>query len=260
MHRLKILMSVACLLSSVNAGAVGGAPIDASLIVDTSEINAVLNPIVKTAGIFSDHRPYEPATPLGYQVGLDLSAEVTLVKLPEDLLALQGGGSSQDSEQMPMPALKLHLHKGLGESVDLGLSFMALLGNRMIGGGIKVVLVNPEEGPTWAFRVNYSTAHLKYELVNIDTQTITPQLLISRRLPFADPYLGVGYQFVYGSATVDLPEPFPDILLGRTMARSFMAFTGVGLRIPRLGLKFTLEGAYSSVGMHSLGTKIGFNF
>jgi hypothetical protein len=249
------------------ARALGLLPFDPSLLADSSQADAVLKPIIKTVGIYGDHRPYEPATPLGIHAGVDISVEATLVKLPDDLLALQGNSSSATA--VPLPSLKLHLHKGLGEFVDIGGSMIMLSGSHIYGADLKVVIAQPAEGPTWALRLCYASTSLALTGIsfdtlsvsgNISTSTLTPQILISRELDFADPYLGIGYEYVQGSASVTPPAPIPTQQLGSATASSFMAFTGVSIRIPRTGVRLTLEGSYSSAGMDTLGTKIGFSF
>ena len=256
--------------------------------IDSLITESAANAFVKLIGMGMDHRAYEPATPLGTSLGLDVGLEATLVQPPSDLgTALSGlggamgGGSSSSSLTIPiLPSPKLHLHKGLSNRIDIGLTglyFPSLIpfvgGSYFVGGDVKIILFQPEEGLTWAFRMSYNVNSLTMSqssiALSIKTGTYTPQLIVSRKLSFADPYMGMGYQISYGTfaATITLPElpaPSPslgDIVLSKNgTASGFLLFGGVGLRIPGVGFKFTIEGAYSPIGMNYLGTKISFAY
>jgi hypothetical protein len=43
-------------------------------------------------------------------------------------------------------------------------------------------------------------------------------------------------------------------------AYNAFAFLGIVFRVPNIGLRIGLEGSYSVMGMHTLGTMLGFNF
>jgi hypothetical protein len=247
---------------------------------------ALANALVETVGMNMDHRSYQPATPLATGVGLDVGIEVTLVQPPPSLATALGefaggasGGSSSSLTIPIVPSAKLHLHKGFGKGVDIGLSALPPIpgivpvvgGTFLIGGDVKVVVWEPEEGPIWAIRCSYNVNNFSLNYGGsqflIKTATITPQLVISKKLSFADPYVGLGYQYTYGSAqiTVSIPElPFPApaiapvVLTENGSGGGAMLFGGLSMRIPAVGFKLTLEGSYSPLGMNSLGTKIGF--
>ncbi len=231
-----------------------------------SDLNSLVSPeivksVVKTVGFSLDHRPYEPATPLGTQVGLSLGFELTLLKLPDDLgpaLNKAGplGGNVTLVPFLPVP--KLHFHKGIGQYVNLGFSFIGYRGFLLYGGDLQVTVYYPSEGPTYAVRFCYAKSKLGFA----KTQTLTPQLLVSKKVAFADPYLGVGYQYTTGSINVpiSLPDGSEFEIQGSQKATAFNAFLGVQWKIAVMGIALTLEGSYSSVGMHSLGTKFGMNF
>jgi hypothetical protein len=213
---------------------------------------------VKAVGMTADHRAYEPATPLGTNVGLSMGFEATIAKVPDDfkaaLAALGSGGSSPPV--LPMP--RLHLHKGMGEKAGIGLSFLGYQGYLVYGANFHLAIHVPEEGPVWALRLNYSRAKLGY----VTTHTWTPEILVSRALDFADPYIGVGYQSITGDLTYSpsangFTAP-PQTLQGK--AGGALAFLGVQFRLNPTGLQITIEGDYSSGGVHTLGTKIGFRF
>jgi hypothetical protein len=161
----------------------------------------------------------------------------------------------------------------LGPAVDLGISGLIptssipyIGGSYALGGDLKIVLFSAEEGLTWAIRgsYNYNNVTLSYsgQTFKINSSTVGAQVLVSRKLSFADPYLGAGFQYVTGGlqTTVTLPVLGDQTVKesGKSQGASF--FCGVDIKVPNVGFEITLEGAYSPYGMNSLGTKIGFSF
>lgn len=262
--RAAVLLSVACLPAKSFASGV----LDPSDFPDPNSLltPSIVSAVVKSIGLATDHRAYEPATNLGTQLGLDIGIEATLSKLPPDFNAalIEAGSSGANVPFLPVP--RLNLHKGMGNFADIGVSAIWYAGYKIIGYELKIPVFRPEEGPNWAFRLSYTNCYLKVPsdvVLELSTKTFTPQLLISRPLEWAEPYLGVGYQYATGtlSLTVDLPEPLADQVSSATGRGSgFQAFTGVGMKIPHLGFKLTLEGSYSTAGASTLGTKFGFSF
>lgn len=233
----------------------------------------------------AQHRPYEPATPLGVSVGLDVSLEVTLFKVPSSFFeSLASVGLPMGTEIPSLPIGKLHLHKGFGDTVDLGGSILYYKDYKLIGGDIKFVIIQGEEGPTWALRFCYTYTDVKFSGgdsgadINLSTKTFSPQLLVSRQMEFADPYLGLGLE--YGSGAVDATVTVPADILAQlpagvpipadsvppqslhktASAYGAYLFGGVSLRVPRSGLRFTIEGSYNTAGTSTLGLKTGFTF
>lgn len=221
-------------------------------------------PLVRSVGIAYDHRPYESATPLNRSCsfGLDIGAEATLVKVDANFVAAvnqisaaagAGGGLSSLSSLTSFVGAKVHLHKGFG-AVDLGGSLFFLMGYLMYGGDLKITLYDPPEGPTYALRGKYSYTNLSY----IEARAASAELLVSRRLAFADPYIGVGGIYLWGNMI--LPVTFLgtnyNVALDSTSAYSFYAFGGVGLDFGGSGLRIAVEGAYSLAGNPHLGAKL----
>ncbi|MEO5970180.1 MAG: hypothetical protein ABIQ95_09655 [Bdellovibrionia bacterium] len=242
---------------------------------------------VKTVGFCMDHRPYEPATSLG--TSFDFGIETTLVMPPGNLgssissieSSYTGSPASSTSEASPIPfipSVKMHLRRGLGDKFDVGLSTLLIPesipyagGTLLLGGDLKYILINPEEGITWALRASYNYINLALQytgyIFSIKTVTITPQLIISRKLAFFDPYLGFGVQYTYGSIRATIPSPPIDLLPGIAIAPISISVDGGGTGISFFGglsllsvmrLRLTLEGAYNPAGESYLGTKIGF--
>ena len=235
----------------------------------------VIKQVVTTFGFGGQHRPYEPATPLGIAVGLDFSLEVTLFKVPDSFFdALAAAGLPFPGSALPaLPVAKLHLHKGFGDWVDIGGSAFYLTGYKIFGGDVKIALNQAEEGPSYAFRFCYTYLDIVTNGINISTKTLAPQLLASRRMDFADPYLGVAFEYTTGAvdATVTVPTDLtgpvpagltipPVSLHKESNAYGGYLFGGVSLRIPRSGLRITVEGAYDTAGVSTMGTKVGFTF
>ncbi len=261
------------------AGILGG--------VNIPDVNGLLTPVMADAmvtaiGISMDHRSYEPATSM--DTGLSFGIESTLVQ-PSSALGTFIGTitNSNTPTTVPiLPSLKFHFHKGLSRGVDVGISFLPPLSSIpyigksfLIGGDLKIILWAPEEGLTWAIRGSYNLNSLTVDegalSLSMKTATVSPQLLISKKLTFADPYLGVGFQYTYGSAqlTLDpsefnLPANIPTIspisITQNGIGINTFFFMGICLRIPSLAFMLTLEGAYSPYGMNYLGTKVGFGF
>lgn len=236
-------------------------PFDPSLFSEISELVVGDAPevIIRSVGLATDHRPYEPATPLGTSIGLDLGIEATLVKLPDEFsTALQNAGLTSTTAPPSIPLPRILIHKGIGNRVDIGLSWIGYRDYKIYGGDFKVVLSKPDEGLTWALRLNYARSKISF----VKTQTFTPQLLVSRKLAFADPYMGIGYQWSKGSITVPIPLPAPfdsltqDVTAEAT-GKSFMSFLGVLFVLGPTGIRIGLEGSYNASGHHTLGTKVG---
>jgi len=212
--------------------------------------------IVQTVGLITQHRPYEPATPLGLLLGLDASVEVTMVQFPTEFKSTikAAGLTSIDNLPPAVPIPKLHIHKGVLPMVDLGASAFRYQSYTIYGGDLKVGVYVPEEGPTFAVRLCYTQSKLGY----VTTKTWTPQMIMSRQLSFADPYVGIGGQFVSGEIKITQD------ILGYTLtlkkeshASSADAFLGVAFKFGPLPLRIVLEGAYNTAKVNTMGVKFG---
>lgn len=243
------------------------------------------NILVKTLGILLDHRPYQGASPRG-KSGWDFGVEATLVHLPADLnSSLESVGMSAPSSSSigALPSAKIHLTRGMSDKVDIGFSGLYYPGILIWGANLKFNLIQPEEGLAWAFRFGYSdtsidlskmgfsglpvdvggvnigTANLK-----VGTQTLSPQIVASKRLTFAEPYIGGGVQWTRGQIEVpvhiDVSGETQTLTTKTYYAYQAMAFTGVNFLLDPLGIRLAFEGAYGHQGMHSLGLLIGFSF
>jgi len=278
------------LLASAPQGAWAQAALDPALIPQF-DVNALVPPavssmLVKTLGILTNHRSYQGAESLG-NPGIDLGLEATLVRLPSGFAqSLEDAGMAQASsfELGALPAIKVHAHKGLGPKVDVGFSAFWLMGNFFGGGAVKFLLVDPEEGLRWSFRIGYSVTSVDLsrwglKLANLEVfgievatvglklsnSTLSPQVVASRRISFAEPYIGAGLDHTWGKVDVPITITIADGYdqnpsTGISTATQLSLFTGLVIRPPQMGLKIAVEGSWGSLGMHTIGAWAGLGF
>ena len=246
---------VCALILPTSASAAGFAPTASSFSNLAALIsNQVVTAIVEGIGLGTDYRSYEGASVPSGLLGLDIGVEAGIAALPNDFVnALHTAGYTK-TVPLFIPIARLHVHKTLGERVSIEAALLQYHQYKILGGGMKIVLYAPEEGVTWAFRTSYSHSSLDI----LKTSTITPQLVISKKLLFAEPYLGVGYQFTSGKIDLAVPVAGTTVdLTSSARVSAFESYLGVQFNV---GLQITLEGGYSSRGESTLGTKIGVRF
>lgn len=259
----RALLLIPLLLAGASAARADSLGLDPSNFPDPNALlDAVpLKTLIKTVGSVTANRPYEPATPLAVSTatGLDIGVSLTAVKVPESFgqaLTTVGAKASAAPPLAPFP--QLQFHKSLGPRADIGGFWVGYRGYTAYGGDLKGVIWMPEEGPTWALRLCYSHARIAF----FSTNTFTPQLVVSRKLEFADPYIGAGMDIIKGSVTISTSSfglPIDESLTGNANAVAGNAFLGVSLRVPELGFRLTLEGSYSSLGAHTMGAKFSLS-
>jgi len=230
------------------------------------------NAMVKAFGLGFDFRAYEPATPLGSKIGLDIGISAAAVEVPADFVAALATVGMSSFPLPVIPDAKIGIvHKGLGDWVDVGGTYLPPTpytpGMWLWGVNLKVAVFQPEEGPVIALRGSFTQFNFPMTqdtmTMTLRTQTITPEVLISRKMSFVEPYLGLGYQYAYGDITVtqDNPEPLNDVTRSRAgVGQGLKIFGGLAFRIPFLGIRITTEGGYGSSGMNFVGAKIGVAF
>jgi len=250
---------------AATAARAGSFPFDASLFPSPDSLltDDMKNAFTKTVGLTTDFRPMEPATPLGTWIGLDFGIEVTVSKVPSDLAASLDKIGMSGLNIPILPALRAQAHKGITKNIDIGFGGIYYKGAgkipqlKLIGASLKIALYNPDQGPTIALRGCYSIS----KIMIVSTTNYSAQLLASRKMDFADPYIGIGFQYITGIIKVELPiMGFTITAEGTGKAMAGSAFTGVQFTVPNLGLQLTLEGGYNSGGAHGLGMKIGMGF
>lgn len=244
-----------------------GLPFDPSNFPDPAELvpKGVVGPVVEFVGAGTQHRSFDSAAAPGDRASPEIGVEVTLFKITEKLVkALGKAGMETDLPIQALPLPRLHLRQGLGSKASVGFSFVRLLGYKVYGGDLKINLSSPEEGLSWALRTAYTYSSIGF----VTASTWSPQLLISKPMPFADPYLGIGAQITSGKITVEVDEdpdtgtplPEPLELSGKSLARGYFAFMGVVFRMSTRGLQLALEGSYNGAGTHTIGAKLGLRF
>lgn len=211
--------------------------------------------IITTAGFGFVHRPFDPATALGKNPGLELGIEATLARIPTSLApALENAGvDSGFTEIGVIPSPKLHLRKGISDVTTFGFSFLWWQKVVLWGTDLKFTVVEPEEGVTVAWRLLYSSASVSY----VTSDTWATDVLISRHLDFADPYLGIGGEYVRGWISIN--DGLGGNIKGDAKLGAGKAFIGLKMRPEGIGLALTLEGGYHTQTMHWLGLRFAIS-
>jgi hypothetical protein len=227
----------------------------------------VANEAIKLFGIYTVHRPYTGATSIGHSNTLDILVEATLVKLGPGLVeALQEDGIAGTPPAIPaVPMAKISLRKAFGENVDLGFSGLYYRGGEILGGDLKIVLHDAEEGPSFAIRLGYTYADIPYAYFK-RVSTFSPELVMSRRLYFAEPYLGMGGRYITGTVSIPfegipIVHPADFIVEKQGSGITAYAFTGVFFRIlGAQGLRIGIEGTFDISGYSTMGLVFGIGF
>ncbi|MEK6704519.1 MAG: hypothetical protein AABZ06_01900 [Bdellovibrionota bacterium] len=278
-RRLITLMSL-LLAAGVNETALASS---LSLSLDAVLPAEVVKPMVKATGYLSNHRPYHGAAPMS-GASLDLGLEATLVHAPDDFSTSSSATGLGSVGSLPsMPIAKVHIHKGLSPTSDIGISGLYYKGSYIAGVGMKFILHQPEEGPTWALRLSYSTTKVDFAKLSIPstpllaagvsvgslsiilkTRTIATQVLASKKLYFVEPYIGAGLEWITGQidavARLNIVSTVYTLSTKSYSSYSLSAFSGVLFKPGYAGLMLALEGSYNTEGMHYLGILIGFGF
>lgn len=232
------------------------------LATQADQYKGVVNALIKTMGIYTNHRPYQGASALG-GIGenagtFEWGIETTLVKFqPIIMNEMTAAGLSQGSTATipSLPMAKFHMAWSGGKKYSFGTSGLWYPGNYVVGLHAQTVLWDLGEGPLVSGRLSFNYVDLPMAYTAL--QTWTPTILVGRPMEFADPYIGIQYQYMTGSliATVDQPPiPITKVTIGGS-GDSWTALTGVVFRMPLLKIAF--EGSYNLDGFHSFGLMFG---
>lgn len=226
----------------------------------------VADATIKTAAFYSAHRPYTGATSIATYNTMDIYIEATMMKvgdsLPKALIA-NGLNPGQTNSVPAIPVAKIGLRKGFGPNVDIGLSGLSYRSNSIIGGDIKINITDPEEGPSVGFRLGYT--YLDVPVAYVKAQTFNPELVVSRKLYFAEPYIGTGFRYAFGRIAIPFLSPVPGEGI-KTVTKygsgsGEYLLTGIYFRIfGAQGLRLGMEGTYDFGGFHTIGMVIGLGF
>lgn len=224
------------------------------------------NEMVKMFGIYAAHRPYSGATSIGHVNSLDFVIETSLVKLGSGLIdALKADGIAGSPIAVPaVPMAKIQIRKALGERADFGISGLYYRKQSVIGGDLKIVLQDAEEGVSVALRLGFTYSEVPYAYIK-NCSTYSPEVVISQRMSFAEPYLGIGGRYITGTILVPFqgsPPFFPNFSVEKSgHGATGYAFTGVFFRIlGAQGLRLGIEGSYDLSGFDTMGAVVGFGF
>ncbi len=236
-----------------------GLPLDPSNFTDLSALLAqsFADETVRMVGALTDHRAYDPAANSGSM--LEAGIELTLIRVPQSFITeLESVGLTDTSSIPPsLPLPRLHARVSLGPRFSVGASALRYQAYEVYGGDVKLVVAQPTEGVSWALRLAYSQATLGVA----STRSWTPQVLLSKPLTFAEPYLGLGYQLLYGKVTVEQDVMGIPVTASKAgTARQPFAFLGLQIRPTRPGFLVSVEGAYNPAGLPTLGAKVGLTF
>lgn len=235
--------------------------------LNTPVAQKAISALVTITAMSADNRAYQPASPLGTSVGVDLGLEITAMHIPANLLAdiSAAVGSTSLSGLPALPVPRLSLHKGLGK-LDVGGTYLGFLPApynlySILGLDAQLTIIEPEEGLRWAVRMNYTYASFDM----IKTTTWTPQILASVPLSFAEPYAGIGYQIASATLSGTLTQSVAGVTVSVPLsttgrASALQGFLGTAFKFGPSGVKLTVEMAYNSSGMDHLGTKLSLCF
>ncbi len=219
-------------------------PFDLSSLL--GDVESKVRTVTETLGPLTGSRSLSPATPLSSNLGLEVGASASLLSGDEDFWNLLGSPSA------PLPVALLQIQKKLSPQATLGLHGLVFQDFKLYGGSLTAHLLQPEEGPFVSGRFTFGWARISSVFMSRNWGL---EVLASRDLGYADPYLGVGAHLLSGTLTLD--SGIPGIALSaNALAQHLRLFGGVQLRLPALGLALTLEGEYGLRSLSGLSTKV----
>jgi hypothetical protein len=191
----------------------------------------------------ASYKAVAPAEPLGI-VGFDVGAEVSSTNLQHADI-WKKAGYDQSSVYMP----KLHAHKGLPFNVDVGASLTAVPGSdiKLVGAEIKYAII---EGGTATPAVAIRGAATRlFGVDQLDLETRSVELLVSKGFLMLTPYAGVGK--VWGSVT-------PNALnLKKESPTANKVFVGLNVNFGLVNLAAEVDRTGEN---ESVSAKLGFRF
>ncbi len=208
--------------------------------------------LIQTIGIAADHRSVASATPLGSVIGLDLGLIVGGVSLPQDFETILGllGNTQSIPSLLPLP--RLSLSKGLPFGVNLTGSWVGFGGMSITAGEAQWTFLDKAVLPNVAVRVGYTRADIDF----LETKTWHTDVVVSKKLPVIDPYLGLGLQSVSGRVAFQAGEaPGIDLEQSASSGRFF-----VGLPITLVFLRLAAEYDKSFAGPSTISARFALSF
>ena len=198
----------------------------------------------KDIGAAAAYRGVTPGNGLGV-TGFDVGIELTESKIENSSLLKRAGGG--DTSNLFIP--KLHIHKGLPAGFDIGafVSRISGLDASLIGAEVRYQIM--EDGlttPSVALRLSGSKIT---GISQVNLSTVAVDAMISKKLTFITPYIGIGSVRIASAPKVGL--------LQNVSATDSRVFVGVNMNF--LTTNFALE-AEKLGSVSSISGKIGFRF
>lgn len=222
----------------------------------------IINEVIETVAVGTAHHAYQPASPLGMLIGLDVGVEVTGINLPSDFKNNIATISGQNLGDIPtlIPIPKFNVHKGLPFGVDVGFSYIGYKSDlKLFGGDVKWAFFPGDILlPSAAVRLNYTNEQLWY----INGTMWQLDLLVSKNLLIIEPYLGAGVQKWSGNLSIPTNLPaasgLPANVSSSTSGTNVHVFAGLPIKLALIHI--TPEIDHSTAGVTSFGAKFSLSF
>ncbi len=189
----------------------------------------------------SSYKSVSPAEPLGI-TGFDIGVEVTSTKMEHGDIWKKAGA---DSSTLYLP--KVHVHKGLPFNIDVGASLTSVPGSDIKLGGAEIKYAFLEGGVAMPAVAVRAAATRLFGVDELDLNTRSVELLVSKGFLNITPYAGVGK--VWGTLTPD----FGGLTKETPTANKVFAGVNFNLGIANLATEFDRTG-----GNKSVSVKLGF--
>jgi len=200
--------------------------------------------ISEDLGAALSYKGITPATPLGL-TGIDVGLEVTWTRMENSrLFELAGAGSLSD---LVIP--KLHVHKGLFGGLDIGafVSGAPQISAGFFGAELRyAVLDDTLTTPAVGLRASGTVVT---GLSKLDFKTAAFDVVVSKKLAVATPYIGVGTVRI-------ISEPKGADLAEESFSKS-RVFTGVNVNFALINVALEAEKLGNNT---SLSAKLGWRF
>lgn len=205
--------------------------------------------VSKELGVALAFNPMSPAEPLGI-TGFDAAAEVIVTDINDNKDYWKLTFENQDTIPM-IPTARIHLQKGLPFNLDIGAMYSSVPSTDIKLWGVELKYAILEGGITMP-AISIRGAFSKLEGVDdLDINTYSGDLLISKGFLFLTPYAGVTMLRVNASENSDLVS-LDDI--HETIYRGL-----IGLQVSPLPLfNITVEASIGEVNQY--GLKLGLRF
>jgi hypothetical protein len=189
----------------------------------------------------ASYKGVTPAEPLGI-TGFDVGVELSSTKMEHGDIWKKAGA---DNSTLYMP--KVHVHKGLPFKIDVGASLTAVPGSDIKLGGAEIKYAFLEGGVALPAVAVRAAATRLFGVDELDLNTRSVELLVSKGFLNITPYAGVGK--VWGTLTPDVAR----LTTEKPSASKVFAGVNFNLGLANLATEFDRTG-----GNKSVSVKLGF--